>query len=278
MAKNNNQAGEDFQNFILESNDLISSLLSLTENDQLLDIDSKDKLNYFSQVRKQLTETFKSENDNFAYQQSALRGDILLNDVTGLKPKRIFDAKNYFGIQGTMKFIGEDVNKFMKGIDSNIKYILFHKLNLFQFIDGVLFYLKDYCKSEDNKDWFNNLKTNYSEKKSIGKISRNNFIDLFCFMELGFGWKEFGLNPVKSFISKTEDNYLLFSSIDFDQTLNSHDLDVKFFVNVDGYIYIYFYQGDDCVYILSQRDSLQANCSFINKEYMQVVNKVEIPT
>ena len=59
-----------------------------------------------------------------------------------------------FGIQGTMKFIGEDVNKFMKGIDSNIKYLLYHKLNLFQFTDNVLFNLKDYCKSEDNRTWF----------------------------------------------------------------------------------------------------------------------------
>lgn len=275
MAKNNNKAGEDFQNFIFKSNDLISSLLSLGENDQLIDIDSKDKSNFFSQIRKKLTDSFKSKNEKFAFKASSLRGDILLNDNTGTN--RVFDAKNYFGIQGTMKFVGEDINKFMKGIDSNIKYVLFHKLNLFQFTDNVLFDLKDYCKSKNNKTWFDNLKNNYSEKKSIGKISRNNFIDIFCFMELGFGWEEFGLSPVKSFISKTEDNNLLFSSIDFDKTLNSHDLDVKFFVNTDGYIYIYFYQGGDCVYIISQRNSLDGNCSFINKEYMKVVNKLQIP-
>jgi hypothetical protein len=279
MAKNNNQAGEDFQNFILESHKLTSKLLSLDEDEQLIDIDSKK--GFGKEIRTNLKDIFKQKYGGYTNESSSLRGDFYLQDINAIQKKKIIDAKNYLDIQSNMYFhSSQDVKKFMKGFDSNIKYLLGHKLHLFNFDDDVLYRLKDFIFSKNSKqniEWVNSLKHIYNEETKIGSISKEGFNDIFLFMELGFAWNEFDVAPEKYFISKNKDNEVIFSCINFNNSLNNDDFIIKFCVSQKGYFYIYFYQGDDCVYILSQRDDWTANCSFINKDYMQVVNKVQIP-
>jgi hypothetical protein len=101
-------------------------------------------------------------------------------------------------------------------------------------------------------------------------------------MENGFAWKYNEVMPLKGFFSKVE-NTIEFKVIDFGRTIKSSIIEVKMKIDNRGYVYIMFYDGKDCIYIISQRGwtgikKFTSNCSFINKKYMELVSKVDIPT
>lgn len=267
---NATKAGAKFQVDVMDSiqNKNLSQDLMGVDKSNILDIDSKNTHNSFYTKKKDSTELFLTKNEKMPgiRPASAIRGDIFITTEN-----KITDLKNYGPVQGQMKFPDSNSSQFMKGIDSNIKYALFYKLDSFYHED--LEGLKNFYLSK-NKDlnWFENFVSKYSNQTHISNMTKESFIDLFCFMELGFAWDLVGFKPIKSFISKVGDT-LEYKEVDLTSTLTNDTIRVELKTTSDGYVYIYFYQGSDCIYILSQRKSI-ANCSFINKKYLRVINTV----
>jgi len=285
MAKNNNKAGEDFQNQVWDDWKTTSELLSLTENDQLIDIDSKDPDNDWSEKRSQIRDLYikKFGKMDGIHSAAAIRGDVMKSNIHGEFKNQVIDLKNYDKAQGQMKLPGFSNSDFMKGIDSNIKYMLHYLLDTFDFSDNVLHELKGfYFSTDSDMNWYNQFCGKYQTETKIGTITKDNFVSVFSFMELGYGWEMVDLSPIKSFISRTDDNRLEYKEIDFSSTLIGTDLDVKLSVDNKGYVNILFYQGIECVYILSQRGPggskpFGSNCSFINKSFSRLVKTIQIP-
>jgi len=273
--------GKEFQDLIwklLEKaglrKDLFQSNIGM---DDLMDIDSKDKSNVNNAIKEGLKLKFldtheKMPNLNFS---SALRGDIYCTALN-----IIVDIKNYGSSQGQMKLPGLKKEDYIKGIDSNLRYPLFYKLEDFDFLDNQaknFDSLTDFLFMMDDLDWFKEFAKLYKNNVPVALMTKEHFADLFCFMECGYAWDLFGLNQMKGFLSKVEDT-VEFKVIDL---LKIKDfVTVKMHIDDNGYIFINFYDGDKCIYIISQRgwnEDFISNCSFISKEYMTLIGKVEIP-
>lgn len=247
--------------------------------DDLKDIDSKKGKN---SLKKQLFEKFLETHDKMPgmREASALRGDVLCEDLN-----IIVDIKNYGSVLGTMKLSGLNLKDYIKGIDSNIKYPLFYALEYFDFIDDyakVVESLRDfYFNPKKDVDWFKStIQPMFSDNKTIAYMTPANFAEFFCFNECGFAWKLSGVKPMKGFSSRVDENTVEFKVVDFKNNIKSSFVDVKLHVDDKGYVYFNFYDGDKCIYIISQRgyyEKFGPNCSFINKEYMTLVSKTELP-
>ena len=263
--------------------DLLKANVSI---DDLLNIDSKDGSNKDNKIlKKELTERFLTKHEKMVGMRdaSALRGDILC-EILGL----IIDIKNYASVQGTMKLKDLKLEDYIKGFDSNIKYPLFYMMEMFDFLDdhGInVELLKVFLFSkEKDVEWFKNvLQPIYNENKTVAMMSPSSFAKFFCFNECGYASDLAGIKPIKGFLSKVEDT-VEFKVVDFLNNIKSSFVEVKLHIDEKGYTFFNFYDGTECIYILSQRGwdekrtkRFGSNCSFINKNYMTLVSKVEIP-
>lgn len=289
MGKTATQNGKDFEINLWDylskpgfRKNLIQANVGL---DDFTNIDSKDKNNKKNiTLKKELHQKFIKEHKSMPGMRfaSALRGDILCN-ILGI----IIDIKNYASVQGTMKLKELKLEDYIKGFDSNIKYPLFYKLDNFDFIDDHadhLNQLRDFLISKiKNIDWFKNeFQPKFKNGVTVAYMTPINFADFFCFNECGFAWNYSGVKPIKGFFSKVEDT-VEFKVIDFTE-IKSSFIEVKLTIDEKGYIFINFYDGDECVYIISQRGwdeqrskRFGSNCSFIKKSAMTLVSKIEIP-
>lgn len=265
---------------------LMNSNISM---DDLINIDSKDKNNPFVKIKKELKALFLDNNSvmpglNYS---TSLRGDILCESLN-----IILDIKNYATAQGVMKlpkFLKKE--DYIKGVDSNLKPFLFYSLDLFDFVDKHedLKILKNFYMGtmEDTQswwrdyDWYNTFCQKYSKETTVAYLPLKNFIEVFCTMECGYAWKIKGVEPVKGFLSKVENN-VEFKISEFQNDVKSPDIEVKLYTDIDKYVFMNFYDGDTCIYSISQRGNgglkkFGSNCSFINKNYMRTISNVPIP-
>jgi len=266
--------GEKFQELLWNLFENTTMLYDLTgyEISEILNIDSKIKDNPFKPVKNKakllfIKEYGKMPNINSS---SSIRGDLLLG-------RKIGDIKNYGKALGQMHLQNLPNDNYIKGIDSNIRYLLFYHSDIFNVED--LSDLKNfYFSSNKDMTWFETMKEKYNTLINITSIGKEDFVYMFYFMELGYAWNMVGIEPSKSFISKVGDD-LEYKEIDLDDILEDDVVDVDLMIDDKGYVYIYFYQNGDPIYILSQRgekENFCSNCSFINKNYMKLVNKVNI--
>lgn len=271
--------GENFQANVtrkLQDPKFLKNVLGLDNAGDVEDIDSKDKNNSYKSLRIELLKKFLEINDKMPRinVSSAFKGDLL-----NLIAKKIIDIKNYDGIKN-MKFPeNENPENFIKSIDSNIKYALFYKLNNFFHQD-----LKDLCdfySYSKNIEWYNSMIEKYKTSTTICTTTKAKLIDLFLFMEFGYGWDMSGspiTSNIKGFISQVEDSYQ-YKEVNLQESLDDSEIRVNLMFDEKGYVYIYFYQNDVCVYIMSQRgpkDKYQGNCSFINRKHLNIVSTVKM--
>ena len=253
-----NKSGEQYQEEILKllkKTNLSTDLMNV-DSSNIDNIDSKKR--FFKKLRKKITKLFLTKNGKLPYinYNSSIKGDI----------------KNYINIDGRMKFptnCGLTMNSFMKGVDSNIKYPIFYFFRNYENELSKLYIYFFLLK----KNKFNTFTSKYKTKETVCFLSKEKFIDLFCFVELGFGWKLHNISLVKYFLTKNGDK-LQYKSIDFNKTLDDSNIRVDLLFEAD-YTYIFFYQNDECIYILSQRPT-SANCSFINLNHIKILNEVNI--
>lgn len=289
MGKTATQNGKDFEVSLWDHlsipgfrKNLIQANVGL---DDFTNIDSKDNNNKKNiALKKELHQRFLKDNEAMPGMRfaSALRGDILCN-ILGI----IIDIKNYGSVQNTMKLKDFNPEDYIKGYDSNIKYSLFYKSSNFDFVDdhAINFdQLRDFLLSKTKDiEWFRNeFQPKFKNLTTIAYMSPTNFADFFCFNECGFAWDYSGVKPIKGFFSKVGDT-VEFKVIDFTE-IKSSFIEVKMIIDDKGYVFINFYDGDECVYIISQRGwneqrskRFGSNCSFIKKSAMTLVSKVEIP-
>ncbi len=291
MGKNATQNGKDWEvmlwYYLLKypgfRKDLIQANISIED---LTNIDSKDSGNESNKsIKKSLAKLFLEKNEKMVgiRDASALRGDILCA-LLGI----IIDIKNYASVQGTMKLKDLKLENYIKGFDSNIKYFLFYQLDKFDFLDYHhmnVESIRDFLFSKDKDiEWYKAyMQPLYNESKTIAYMTPANFASFFCFNECGYAYEYAGVKPIKGFFSKVEDT-VEFKVVDFSKNIKSTFVEVKLHIDDKGYIFFNFYDGAECIYILSQRGwdekmskRFGSNCSFINKNYMTLVSKVEIP-
>jgi hypothetical protein len=89
--------------------------------------------------------------------------------------------------------------------------------------------------------------------------------------ELGYAWKEFNIIPKRNFIIKSGKK-IQYKFASFDEIPNNNV--IVDLLTQNGYLYLFFTQNDNILFILSQRVSGQGNCSFINLDYVHLVNEV----
>lgn len=265
-----NKSGEEYQEEIFKLLKTTNLSIDLMNVDSF-NIDNIDaKKNFFKKLRKKITKLFLTKNDKLPYinYNSSIKGDIIIKGLVNI----ICDIKNYVNIDGRMKFptnYGLTMNSFMKGVDSNIKYPIFYFFRNYENELSKLYIYFFLLK----KNKFNTFTSKYETKETVCFLSKEKFIDLFCFVELGFGWKLHNISPVKYFLTKNGDK-IQYKSIDFNKTLDDSNIRVDLLFEND-YTYIFFYQNDECIYILSQRPT-SANCSFINLNHIKILNELNI--
>ena len=274
-TKGNASATKSGQRFEakIKSQDIefFNELLGITDINDIEDIDSKT--NKGEDLRIKLTNLFLESNAAIPYIRTAssLRGD-LLNKSSNV----INDVKNYDKIQSKFHFPKKSalIQDFIKSIDSNIKYALFYKLPNFYHED--LQKLSDfYFLDKTNTSWYNSMIQKYNTPTTICKITKDKFVDLFLFMELGYSWDIQGVLPKKGFISQVGDA-IQYKEVDPNKSLDDSEITVKLTFDEKGYVHIYFYQNDVCLYIMSQRGDCSANCSFINRCLFEIKSNVKM--
>jgi len=200
--------------------------------------------------------------------QTALKGDYLIK-ING--KDEVFDAKNYDSITYGFHFPiieGLSPKSFMKGSDSNIKYPLFYYLkNHASVLYNFLFPINNTKKNETKAI----IETEFSTKNQIAEITKDEFISIFRMTELGYAWKEFNIIPKRNFIIKSGKN-IQYKYASFDNISNNNV--IVDLLTQNGYLYLFFTQNDNILFIISQRVSGQGNCSFINLDYVHLVNEV----
>jgi len=267
--------GEKFQDQIWDLSEEDKKILFNTDDIScLVNTDSKVLNCSYKQIRNKLLKDFVlvSEKMKGIHSASALRGDIVDEDK-----KIIYDIKNYDKIKGQFKFPSDEVlssDGFIKGIDSNIKYALFYFLN--KFYNKDLEDLKNYFFSKSkNETLFDQISNKYKNRTAVSQMDKKNFIDLFLFMELGFGWNIKGVKPIKRFISQVDNtNIIENKEVNLYESLSNDKIDVQIKIEKD-YTYLYFLQNENCIYIISHRKD-KANCSFINRNYLKKISSIDI--
>jgi len=103
-------------------------------------------------------------------------------------------------------------------------------------------------------------------------------MDSIVLVENGFAHDVYGAVPIKGFISQVNKNLIQYKTVDLNKSLSDSDVRLDLSVPDNGYVYVYFSQDEKDVYIISQRDTGQANCSFINNDYVDVIHSVDPTT
>lgn len=212
--------------------------------------------------------------------RSLLRGDKLLTSNEGVT---IIDDKDYEKISTKFKFpsnYGLDINKYMKGFDSNVRYTL-ALLN----IDFYSEEAKDiYRKLSDkmlssNKNYFE-----IEEPKNIklGTISKEHFTHIISSNEIGLGYEDTSTIKIlkeKNFICADKVNNLKYiKNINFEKMTQSNVEVVLFIDPVHNYVFLLFIEDNEVIYILSQRNKLYLNnCSYILRSKMTILENTKKP-
>jgi len=255
---------ESFKNDLSKVNKNTNHELSFdlfgVSHKEVKDIDSKNKINNIDRkiIKCEYIKLKKIKIPGLNC-CSAYRGDLL---ITNFNNFIIADVKNYYDINNIMKF-PKDLNKknFFKGVDSNIKPLIFCELLNIPILNNLF-------KSESD---FNKIKNNFSLLTKIGKITREKCIDIISFSEIGYAYKEKQLENIKYFLSKSDssDDILFLKKLDINNFVNCDYITVKMRIDDNGYTYIYFCDDkDECIYVLSQRKynkkhGFVGNCSFL---------------
>jgi hypothetical protein len=265
------QKGTDFENYIFElfkKTDLFSDLTKKTvDKNKFINIDSKTS---YGEERKKIKILFIQLRGKFKNMkpQTTLKGDYLIQ-ING--EDEVFDAKNYDSIIPKFKFPeieGLSPKSFMKGSDSNIKYPTFYYLkNHAAVLYNFLFPSNNTKKNEAKAI----IETEFTTKKQITEITKDEFISIFRMTELGYAWKEFNIIPKRNFIIKSGKK-IQYKYASFDNISNNNV--IVDLLTQNGYLYLFFTQNDNILFIISQRVSGQGNCSFINLDYVHLVNEV----
>jgi len=257
----------------------------------IISIDSKKAKtnNVIRELRASLKENFlnkiKTGEKNWLVDysinvNSLLRGDKLLRADDGTTST--MDDKDYEKISSRFKFpsnYGLDINQYMKGIDSNVRYTL-------ALLD-INFY------SDETKEIYKNLsdKMLAANKKSfeiqqpintkLGTISKEHFTHIICSNEIGLGYEDSSINILKekNFICADKQNKQKYmKNVNFENMVDG-DVEVILFVDpVHKYVFLLFSDKDEVVYVLSQRAKLfQNNCSFILRSKTTIIENTRKP-
>jgi hypothetical protein len=273
---------KDFQIFekdnLLDKYFFINSINDYSEYKytNIINIDTKEK--YFNDKRIEITNQYKLNNDliikklNINY-KSSIKGDkLLISDKCS-----ILDDKNYDKISGLMKFpdkFGISSEDYTKGIDSNIKYT-FSILNINFYNDNSEKIYKELIDKCFDKSDYELLPINIK----LGTISKDHFIHIISFNELGFGYELLNLNKDKYFICADKSkNIKYIKKIDFNNITSSDEIEVSLYIDeITLYIYLLFIDNNEVIYIVSQRKNFErANCSFIiNKRFEFLENSIK---
>jgi len=267
------QKGTIFEKYIfelLQKTNLLSDLTKKNiDKDEtiIINIDSKTSYKEERRTTKKLFIELLGKFKNMR-PQPALKGDYLIK-IDGVD--EVFDAKNYDNINPNFKFPkieGLSPELFIKGSDSNIKYPVFYYLkNYDNFLYNFLFPINNIKKKEARAI----IETEFITKKQIAEITRDEFISIFRMVELGYAWKLFNIIPKRNFIIKSGKK-IQYKFASFEEIPNN-DIVVDLLLQ-NGYLYIFFTQNDNILFIISQRFDNKANCSFINKDYVKFVGEV----
>ena len=267
------QKGTIFEKYIfelLQKTNLLSDLTkkNIDEDETIIiNIDSKTSYKEERRTTKKLFIELLGKFKNMK-PQPALKGDYLIK-ING--KDEVFDAKNYDSIIPKFKFPkieGLSPKSFMKGSDSNIKYPIFYYLkNHASVLYNFLFPINNTKKNEAKAI----IETEFTTKKQITEITKDEFISIFRMTELGYAWEEFNIIPKRNFIIKSGKK-IQYKYASFDN-ISSNNVIVDLFTQ-NGYLYLFFTQNDNILFIISQRVSGQGNCSFINLDYVHLVNEV----
>ena len=253
---------------LLQKTDLFYDLTKKTvDRNTFINIDSKTS---YSEERQLNKKSFLEKMGNFKSinAQTALKGDYLIK-ING--EDEVFDAKNYDKIIPKFyfpKIEGLSPNSFMKGSDSNVKYPLFYYLKNQAIVLYNFLFPSDNTKKNEAKAI---IETEFTTKKQIAEITKDEFISIFRMTELGYAWKEFNIIPKRNFIIKSGKN-IQYKYASFDNISNNNV--IVDLLTQNGYLYLFFTQNDNILFIISQRVSGRANCSFINLDYVHLVNEV----
>lgn len=259
MSKDNaTNRGKIAENEFFNNENKVEKLISIInvdlhtnhKSDDLEYIDSKSK--HCKELRKKLTKQYKKTHTCFKgiNSSSSKKGDFAL-------PSSIIDNKDYEKINGLMKFPEIfNLNDYIKGVDSNIKYL---KLANIDEITNII-----------NKI-FNNSIDGYTKPTLITKIKNDKFINIVKIFEFGFAYDSANIEN-KYFINKNGNHKIkklnLIDHIDI-------DVDVYFWISPEtGYMYFLFYEDDKCTYILSERNNFKSNCSFIHKDKLTEIGQI----
>jgi len=117
----------------------------------------------------------------------------------------------------------------------------------------------------------NNIELN--KREEVCEISNDEFLSIFRLVELGFAWKLFNIKPNRNFLS-LNGNKLEYKYVNFNEIKNN--VKIELYLNDSAYLYIYFTQNNKVLFIISRRADGGGNCSFINKDYVHLVNEVNL--
>lgn len=257
----NGKIGDDFQK-LLEIPENKSQICNVFNVPNYKSIDCKNIK--FKLERKHYTNIFKKNNPNLKVGNvnSSLRGDFLLEII-----KAIVDSKSYPYIQGVMKFCNDIHNSFdyIKGIDSDIR----HTIRYMRY-NNILFNHIDFNNATElilnNDKEISKYHPIFIEPVLIGTISENDYLKIFYTNEIGFAYDNNYFNIFdKIFINKIDEGTISIKKVNM---INVGNIDLYFYIDPKTkYIYLLFYEGEECIYILSHRDNMvRGNCSFINRD------------
>jgi hypothetical protein len=248
------------------------NLIDLVELDsiKIINVDSKNNKLPFRNIRINLKEKFIKNNGAMPRINitSAIRGDVLIQTDSYIL---ICDIKNYSKNTTMFKFpkhIINELNDFVKGADSNVKYTSFY---ITKNINEDFGKLHNYLFSK-SKDDFLYLKNKYKDAKKICEIDKDIVIKIFSFVELGFCYDMYNVSTKKLFITKNNDK-LESKYVDFKESLyNDTPIDIELIVE-DDYIHLFFLQNGEIFYTISHRGN-GGNCSFIHKKHLKNLGEV----
>jgi hypothetical protein len=256
MAK---KSGKDFQREVLNDPEWVKEHGDV---DKFEDIDSKVNTEYSSKRKEKTSLINKNRSGKYQYDsRSALKGDTLMYKG---KKKIVSEYKNYDSVRSLFKPPSiYDMSKFMKTNDSNIRYASEQKLDFIS--NDTKNYYDNFFNQIFNGPKIHTLETT-NEPIPIGFLDYDSFLELICSIELGFAYKEFGVEKMKNFVCLDNTNKKYMKDLDLTKVINKGDI-VKLSIWIDPttrYSYLIYTCNDEPIYILSQRKNVaKANCAFI---------------
>jgi hypothetical protein len=234
---------------------------------QSINIDSKKTEN------KAFRENYKKcyIKNKYGYNKSScVRGDLVL---VGKNLKIIVDSKKYNKTQKNFKFPAKllNIDNFTKTSDTNIKYALDDIMNIEFISPDIQKYYENFVKNV----YSNKTIESTSEEVKIGKIHSSNFIHLMCHMELGYAYREANLAKKKYLVTfDKKENKKHIKRMDFENVLSEY-IDLSIYVDPsDRYVYLFFKENGETIYIMSKRKSNKANCGFLVNSKITTIESI----